>query len=129
LVELAGRYHILTADHVWNNASRWAQIGLVLEAEGGAPLTIPTGMVQPKRLASDEYSEWGPDLALLEIPAHLISSIKARKSFLNLAKRRLRFAAHPPRMDKALWAVTGLVGVSSDVKPRTDTGVVSVNVR
>ena len=26
LVELAGRYHILTADHVWNNASRWPRL-------------------------------------------------------------------------------------------------------
>src|SRR5207244_8585039 len=85
-------------------------------------------MAQPKRLVADAYSEWGPDLALLEIPAHLVSSIKARKSFLNLAKRRSRFENHPPRVDKALWAVTGLVGESSVVAPRADISVVEANL-
>jgi hypothetical protein len=106
-VELDGKYYILTADHVWNNASKWPQLGLVLEAEGGGPLGIPIDrMAPPRRLAGHKYTEWGPDLALVELPAHLVSSIKARKSFLNLAKRRARFESHPPREDKAsgsLW--------------------------
>jgi len=37
LVELAGKYYILTADHVWNKAECWAQIGLVLEAVPRSP--------------------------------------------------------------------------------------------
>lgn len=130
LVELVGRHYILTADHVWNKAARWAQIGLVLEAEGGAPLTIETNPDSPpKRLAADKYTEWGPDLALLEIPPHLVPSIRARKSFLNLARRRSMFEAHPLRMEKALWAVVGLVRESSTVEPPTDTGVVFANLR
>jgi len=40
LVELAGKHYILTADHVWNRTDGWAEIGLALEAAGGAPLAI-----------------------------------------------------------------------------------------
>ncbi len=129
LVELAGRHYIRTADHVWNKTVGWAQIGLVLEAAGGAPLAIPTDRISPKRLVVSEYSEWGPDLALLELPPHMIATIGARKSFLNLAKRRSMLASHPPQMDKALWAVMGLVGQSSEVKPSPEIGVVVANLR
>jgi hypothetical protein len=42
LVELAGRHYVLTADHAWNKASSWDQLGLLLETAGSAPLAIPT---------------------------------------------------------------------------------------
>ncbi len=129
LVELAGKHYILTADHVWNRTDGWAEIGLALEAAGGAPLAIPIDRISPKRLVDSAYSEWGPDLALLELPPHLVPTIGARKSFLNLARRRSMLTSHPPQMEKALWVVMGLVGQSSEVKASADTGVVVANLR
>jgi hypothetical protein len=39
LVEVGGRYYILTADHVWSHSAKWQQIGLGLAAEG-TPLPL-----------------------------------------------------------------------------------------
>lgn len=128
LVELAGRHYILTADHVWNATEGWDAIGLALAAEG-APLAIPRDRVAANRLGGSPYSRWGPDLALLEIPPHFVTTIRARKSFLNLARRRSMLPSHPPQTEKALWAVMGLVGQSSDVAPFPEAGVVVANVR
>lgn len=49
IVESAGKHYILTADHVWNKAEGWEQIGLML-ADGGTPLGIPCNLLTPKRL-------------------------------------------------------------------------------
>jgi hypothetical protein len=129
-VELAGRHYILTADHVWNKVTteRWEELAVALAAEG-RPLPMPRGDVTAHRLGKPPYTEWGPDLALLEVPPELVATIKAKKSFLNLAKRRGMLKTHPPRMEKTLWAVMGMVAETSEVKPRTDSGLVPVNIR
>ncbi len=127
-VELSGRHYILTADHVWNGTEGWEELAVALAAEG-TPLSIPRDRVIANRLGGPPYSEWGPDLALLEIPPHLVATIKTRKSFLNLAKRRAMLSAYPPRMEKTLWAVMGMVAETSEVKSRTESGLVPVNIR
>jgi hypothetical protein len=116
LVELASRHYILTADHVWNRAEvqDWEEIGLMLA--DGAPLGIERKHIVVKRLRAGSYSRWGPDLALLEIPSNLVGTIMARKSFLNLARRRSMLPSHPPQTEKTLWAVMGLVGQKSSVE-------------
>lgn len=127
-VELSGRHYILTADHVWNGTEGWEELAIALAAEG-TPLSIPRDRVIANRLGGPPYSDWGPDLALLEIPPHLVATIKTRKSFLNLAKRRAMLSAYPPRMEKTLWAVMGMVAETSEVKSRTESGLVPVNIR
>jgi len=129
LVELAGRHYILTADHVWNKTEGWAQIGLVLEMAGGAPLAIPVDWISAQRLARRNYSEWGPDIALLELPPQLVATISARKSFMNFAKRRSELSYKPPQMDKSLWALIGLVGQASEVKSNPEIGMVDTILR
>jgi hypothetical protein len=130
LVELARRHYILTADHVWKETEGWEQIALVLAAEGGAPLAIPRDHIAPSPLGASTYpAEWGPDLALLEVPPNLVAAIRARKSFLNLALRRSMLSSHPPQMEKAVWAVIGLVGGSSTVELHDQTGVAIANLR
>jgi hypothetical protein len=128
LVELVGRHYILTADHVWHKTDGWSDIGLVVVPEG-PPLAIPRDRIVPKRLRASSYSRWGPDLALLEIPPHLVSAISARKSFLNLARQRSLLPSHPPKIDKTLWAVTGLVGESSEVEALPVTQVAVAKIR
>lgn len=130
LVEVGGRYYILTADHVWSHSAKWQQIGLGLAAEG-TPLPLERDHIAltARRLGGPRYTRWGPDLALLEIPLHLVPTIQARKSFLNLARQRSLFLRTRLRMTKAVWAATGLVGRASWVDPlAADTGRVVANL-
>lgn len=129
-VELGGHYYVLTADHVWNKVETegWEELAIALAAEG-RPLSIPRKHVIAHRLGTPPYTEWGPDLALLEVPPHLVGTIKTRKSFLNLAKRRSMLEAAPPRTEKALWTVMGMVAETSEVKSRSESGRVPVNIR
>jgi len=52
LVEIASRYYILTADHVWNRVEvqGWEELALVLT--DGAPLGIERELTAAKRLRS-----------------------------------------------------------------------------
>jgi hypothetical protein len=59
----------------------------------------------------------------------MVAAIMARKSFLNLARQRAMLPAHPPKTDKALWAVMGVVGESSELRRDTDAETVFVNLR
>jgi len=129
LVELASRHYILTADHVWNRAEveDWEELGLMLT--DGAPLGIERRLIAAKRLSGSSYSRWGPDLALLEIPPNLVGTITARKSFLNLARRRSTLSSHPPQTEKSLWAVMGLVGQKSSVDLVDEARTAIVTVR
>jgi hypothetical protein len=129
LVELASRHYILTADHVWNRVEvqDWEELGLMLT--DGAPLGIERSLIAAKRLRAGSYSRWGPDLALLEIPPNLVGTIMARKSFLNLARRRSMLPSHPPQTEKSLWAVMGLVGQKSTVEPVDEKRTVIARVR
>jgi len=129
LVELAGRHYILTADHVWNevDAKGWEEIGLMLA--DGAPLGIESKHIAAKRLRGESYTRWGPDLALLEIPPNLVGAIIARKSFLSLARRRSMLSTHPPKTEKSLWVVMGMVGEKSRVELAEETRTAIARVR
>jgi hypothetical protein len=127
-VELDGRHYVLTADHVWTGTEGWADLAIALVAEG-MPLSIPRDRIVPKRLGAPPYTEWGPDLALLEIPPHFVPTIKGTKSFLSLVRRREMLRTNPPRIEKALWAVMGMVQETSGVRPREESGRVPVNIR
>jgi len=51
----------------------WAELAVALSA-GGTPLAIPRDRIADRRLRGVTYSQWGPDLALLEIPRHLVTT-------------------------------------------------------
>ncbi len=106
LVEIQGTHHILTAAHVWHETERAKEIGLVLTASRSR-FMMPRDAISVKQLWDHKHPEWGPDLALLDVPRPFVSTIAAYKSFLNLAQQRLMLASHPPATDKGLWAVTG----------------------
>jgi hypothetical protein len=95
----------------------------------GTPLGIPCNLVRAKRLGEKPYSQWGPDLALLEIPSHLVGTIAARKSFVNLARRRSMLTTHPPRLEKTVWAVMGLIGQKSKMELFAERQTVIATVR
>ena len=119
LVEIHGRFHILTAAHVWRQVGQGEELGLILTTYSLPPLWIPRDYIFPKELWSGE-NEWGPDLALLELPPSSVATIAAYKSFVNLALHRSKLGAHPPTTEKGLWAVTGMVGEFNQVQRGRD---------
>jgi hypothetical protein len=90
LVQLAGKQFILTARHVWECRLKSAdRIGITLKPSlKDHRFTIDRREVVPFGLpAPGEWNEWGPDLALLLVPANCVGGIAAIKSFWNLAGR------------------------------------------
>lgn len=127
-MEIEGTHYILTAAHVWYEIRDAEQIGLTLTAYLST-FSIPRDAISTKELWNGKISEWGPDLALLELPRPIVSTIEAHKSFLNLAQQRATFAASPPDTVKAFWTVTGMVGEFSEVQTRPEARIIEVNVQ
>ena len=108
LVRIKNAFHILTAAHVWSATRDMEEIGLVLTDYPSA-FKIPRS-ISTKQVWDGKISEWGPDLALLEIPGSVVSTIEAHKSFLNLTQQREMLLADMPFARKRLWMITGMVG-------------------
>lgn len=126
LVQIEGTYHVLTAAHVWNvwKETRDAeQVGLVISS---SPLEfkVPRDAITVKEVWDRENSEWGPDLALLQLPPSDVSTIKAHKSFLNLTLQKAALGARPARTEKGLWTITGMVEQFSEVHRYPESSIV-----
>lgn len=123
-VEIKGTHYVLTAAHVWYEAKKAKKIGLVLTDYQSSFMVLRDG-ISPKELWDGKISEWGPDIALLKLAPSDVATIKAHKSFLNLAQQMEALAEYPPVIEKGLWAVTGMVGefteVQSNPNQRTTT--------
>lgn len=102
LVEIEGSSYILTAAHVWHATRGVEQIGLVL-TEQQTSFMMPRDSICTKELWKGEVSEWGPDIALLKLAPAAISTITARKSFLNLALQKEALRSYPPPPENGLW--------------------------
>jgi hypothetical protein len=128
LLEIEGTHHILTAAHVWHEAKGADQIGLAL-TNYRSRFLIRRDAIASKELWSSEDSQWGPDLALLEIPPPFVSTIAAHKSFLNLSQQRTTFASRQPVTGKELWAVTGMVGEFSKVQNSQEERIIDADIQ
>ena len=129
LVEIEGTHHILTAAHVWNEIKDAEHIGFPL-TEQSAGFMIERDNISEKLLWNPNGGEWGPDLALLRLPLPSVSTIEARKSFLNLAKQKTTFAAsHAQATEKRFWAVIGMVEQFSEVQPSLESGPTQVDIQ
>jgi hypothetical protein len=107
LVVANQRRFVLTAAHVWRHVSRFEQIGITVR-DGDNRFSIPTRFLNCRATPQPQRSEWGPDLALMEIPAHLVPDIESQhKAFYNLDQRR-RMAVHPkPILREGAWVLVG----------------------
>lgn len=115
LVDIDGRGFILTAGHVWNavNTADTLHISLVGRQ---VRLKISVRDIVAKMIWKPSGpEEWGPDLALLEIPAENVGHFRAYKTFLNFEKQRSEYLRTPPRFETSLWAVYGAVEQFSNV--------------
>lgn len=116
LVEIEGKHSILTAAHVWREPRDAEEVGLTLtDFPSYSFVRMPRATIRDLCLWDRPDSEWGPDLALLELALPFVSTIVAHKSFVNLSQKRVEFASCAPNIEKGLWAVTGMVGELSEI--------------
>jgi hypothetical protein len=127
LVKVGDRKFILTAAHVWDEC-KWAAGILFALKETETSFVIQRQHLHPILLFTDKESQYGPDLALLELSPNDAATIEARKSFLDLTVQRNGLDENPLKEDKGLFAVVGIVGEKSDVATRED-GAVVANLR
>lgn len=122
LVRIDNAHCILTAAHVWTETRSMDEIGLVL-TDHPSQFKIPNA-VKVKLAWDGKISEWGPDLALLELPSSVVPTIEAYKSFLNLVQQKEMLAAEA-LSDKVPWVVTGMVGEFSKFAHHSDKRIVT----
>lgn len=130
LIDIDGKRCILTAAHVWAKAQGVDLLYLLIKKPGRALVKIPYANISARTLWNRESpEEWGPDLALLEIPPPQLTTINAYKSFLNFEQQLADLSENPPKIENAVWVIYGVVGefskVSVDNKRRIDTELVA----
>jgi hypothetical protein len=103
-VAASGKAYLLTAAHVWCEL-RGNRFALSLESDRDL-IAIYRELVQPTVLRPTVPPEWGPDLALIELPDKVASDVRRAKAFYNLDKRRPK-PGEQPAYDQGLWAVIG----------------------
>jgi hypothetical protein len=89
LVMVDGKYFILTALHVWEEVLKSAdRIGITVKENTVHRTVIDRGAVAAFGWSRPtEWSEWGPDMVLLSVPAEDVGRISAYRCFWNLASR------------------------------------------
>ena len=127
LVELEGAHYILTAAHVWHKAREAKNIGLVL-TDYQSSFMVPRDGISAKELWDGKISEWGPDIALLNLAPSDVVTLKAHKSFLNLAQQKEALATCPLVIEKGLWAITGMVGEFMEIQPNPEARTVECHL-
>lgn len=126
-VEVDGVHAILTAQHVWEEAKRGEQVLMTISTKPNA-FAIPVRDFEPLEIRDRRDEHWGPDLALLQLPPVHVSTIKATKSFLNLAKQRMTVDARAAAARSCLWAVVGMVGETTAVDPILETKTANLHI-
>jgi hypothetical protein len=104
LISVSRNDYLLTAAHVWREL-RGTRFALSLEADR---LLIPIEkvVVTPTTFGGPEFSEWGPDMALIRIPELVGRDIRTVKAFYNVDKRKPASAECPP-YETGVWALLG----------------------
>jgi hypothetical protein len=126
-VEIEGTHYILTAAHVWHKAREEKNIGLVLTDHQSSFLVLRDG-ISVKEVWDGKVQEWGPDIALLRLAPSDVVTIRAHKSFLNLAQQKGALSECPPVIEKGLWAITGMVGEFTEVHANTETRTITCHI-
>jgi hypothetical protein len=115
LLSADGAHFILTARHVWEEVLKdAAHIGITLKPDVSHKFGIRRRDVAVFGLPKpDAWNEWGPDLALLRIPAEDVGSIGVYRVFLNVTKQ-------PRRIDGQFLEVQVLMGTPAAFGKITD---------
>jgi len=127
LVKIETMHCVLTAAHVWRAAEKFPAVGLSLTAYESW-FQIAREHIVARTLGSD-FMAFGPDLALLELPAISVGRINAHKVFLDLVQQRQAFLTEPWELDRGIWAVTGMSGEESEIDTQPEEKSVMANVQ
>jgi hypothetical protein len=87
LIAYKDAHYILTAAHVWHNALKKADhVGITLrETYDHTCLMDPATIVASGPPVPSDWTEWGPDIVFLRIPAVRVGEIKVFRVFYSLA--------------------------------------------
>jgi hypothetical protein len=114
-VFLENAHYILTAAHVWNELQAAPEVGITVTDNIDHRFGIPTSAINPTTLQPEnlDWNEWGPDLALLRIPAEQVGGIKAFQVFEHITA--------PPKHLKVdcleAWVAMGAPGALGKLSP------------
>jgi hypothetical protein len=110
LVMIAGAYYILTASHVWHKGLKHAdKVGITLIENRDHAFFMDLKSMVPLSLPIDEkWTDWGPDLILLPVPAEYLGSINARQLFYSTTVDE-KATLNSPHIE--VWVLMGAPGV------------------
>jgi hypothetical protein len=113
---------ILTAKHVLSSLKRAQHVGLVVPYGFKSELhhlAVDMKLCSEFALpAAGEPLETGPDLAILVPPPDVIGTLRAKKSFYNLARRQRDMFEKPQPLDRGFWVLSGSAAEwASDADP------------
>lgn len=113
LIEAEGFFGILTAHHVIEEFPSRGEIGLILPTRFESQLlgSFSVNMNSSRKIAvaRGKTDSEGPDLGLLILsPEKDVGTIKAKKTFYNLSKRRDMILSSPPPIEMGAWGLSGI---------------------
>lgn len=112
-----GQRCLLTAEHVWEGLRYSDRVTLNLQGKGPS-VTIETQMLSCRYASERLVSEWGPDLALLELPIIEANTIERSKVFYSLDRRKSEALASSPLYNAGEWALIGAPGEFCSVEEK-----------
>jgi hypothetical protein len=111
LVSIGNIQGILTAEHVINLLKEKQVVGLILPSHAERDLHRPIfNMEESAYFVLPDRGEpsKGPDLGLLIPPPQILETLRARKSFYNLSKRRDSALTRRSPLDHGVWVLSGI---------------------
>ena len=114
LVSTGGRRCLLTAEHVWKLVQDSGETVFLSRDQAVSQSRDTTLAIQERKYIGDpryvttrKSEEWGPDLALLEIPDLHADVAEERTAFYDLDRRRAAALSSKAAHRTGLWAVVG----------------------
>jgi hypothetical protein len=106
LVTCDGEHCILTAAHVWAALHRVPDVAISHTSDWNIDVVRADlfRVFVPQPRTADE---WGPDLALMRVPDHLLPKLKAEKAFHDLHKVLERCQHEPLHPNRGFWFFLG----------------------
>jgi hypothetical protein len=112
LVQMCNRTGILTCAHAADTLRTGQEFGLGLQTPNSSYWhlpKIPVSQVRKFVIGSGNESRSGPDIAFIELPEEIASSIKARASVLNLDHERYSAAGYQVQNQMGYNVIVGSV--------------------
>ena len=121
LIQVAGRYAILTAEHVVRELPKTGRLGLLLQPSRH-DFTIDTNGLRYVSIARGDIDSEGPDLGAVILSSETASSIGAIKQFWNLTSHRDAMLQNPPILNSGFWIANGFPDTEKAIEADTEDG-------